>query len=105
MQALYWQRYAELELDEPDPSRAKLVFSRCLLNCPSVKLWSLYLRFIKKVLANIFLCFKNNPLLIIRIGSCAHLSISVAFAAQLSLPNAVCTSLHVAIASKIRRPI
>lgn len=49
LQAVYWQKYAEMELDEPDPSRAKVVFSRCLLNCPLVKLWSLYLRFIKKV--------------------------------------------------------
>lgn len=49
LQALYWQKYAEMELDEPDPSRAKIVFSRSLLNCPIVKLWSLYLRFIKKV--------------------------------------------------------
>lgn len=50
VQAIYWQRYAELELDESDSSRAKLVFSRCLLTCPHIKLWSLYLRFIKKVL-------------------------------------------------------
>ena len=49
LQAVYWQKYAEMELDEPDPSRAKVVFSRCLLSCPIVKLWSLYLRFIKKV--------------------------------------------------------
>lgn len=49
MQAKYWQQYAELELDESETSRAKQVFSRCLLACPNVKLWSVYLRFIKKV--------------------------------------------------------
>lgn len=49
LQAAYWQRYAELELDEGDTARAKLVFSRCLLSCPHIRLWSLYLRFIKKV--------------------------------------------------------
>ena len=53
MQAIYWQRYAEMELDEGNPSQAKLVFSRCLLSCPNVKLWTLYLRFIKKVMATL----------------------------------------------------
>ena len=30
-------------------SQVKSVFNRCLLNCPSVPLWTAYLSFIKKV--------------------------------------------------------
>ena len=32
-----------------EQQRAKAVFSRCLLGCPSVRLWTTYLRFIKQV--------------------------------------------------------
>lgn len=47
--ASYWTRYAELEMSANNQGKVKSIFSRCLLNCPSVELWAAYLKFIKKV--------------------------------------------------------
>ncbi|KAK9788841.1 hypothetical protein WJX73_000969 [Symbiochloris irregularis] len=47
--ANYWKRYAEAEMAAGNQSQVKAIFNRCLLNCPSVPLWTSYLSFIKKV--------------------------------------------------------
>lgn len=44
-----WVRYAELELGCDNINSVKQIFGRCLLNCPSVDLWRVYLKFITKV--------------------------------------------------------
>ena len=47
-QASVWQRYVQAELaSSSDPSgdeAVKGIFGRCLLACPSVELWSAYIR-------------------------------------------------------------
>ena len=50
MQASHWQQYAQLELRARNMPKVKSVFSRCLLNCYSIPLWTAYLDFIKQVL-------------------------------------------------------
>ncbi|CAL8466443.1 g5979 [Coccomyxa elongata] len=47
--AVYWQKYADIEIRAGNESGAKSVFSRCLLTCLSVELWRTYLRFIKQI--------------------------------------------------------
>ena len=49
-QALHWKAYAELAMAVNSPE-VRNIFSRSLLNCPSVDLWSTYLAFIKRVSA------------------------------------------------------
>ncbi|DBA97394.1 hypothetical protein WJX77_004704 [Trebouxia sp. C0004] len=46
--ALHWKAYAELAMAVNSPE-VRSIFSRSLLNCPSVELWSTYLAFIKRV--------------------------------------------------------
>lgn len=46
--ALHWKAYAELAMAMNSPE-VRNTFSRSLLNCPSVELWSTYLTFIKRV--------------------------------------------------------
>ncbi len=48
IQALHWKAYAELAMAVNSPE-VRSIFSRSLLNCPSVELWSTYLAFIKRV--------------------------------------------------------
>ena len=48
-QASHWQQYAQLELRARNMAKVKSVFSRCLLNCYSISLWTAYLDFIKQV--------------------------------------------------------
>ena len=44
-----WTRYAEQEMAAGNIMAVKHIFSRCLLDCPNVDLWFIYIRFIKKV--------------------------------------------------------
>lgn len=48
VQALHWKAYAELAMAVNSPE-VRNIFSRSLLSCPSVDLWSTYLTFIKRV--------------------------------------------------------
>ena len=50
MQAQHWQSYAQMEIRMRQYTQAKGIFSRCLLNCFSVPLWTTYIDFIKQVL-------------------------------------------------------
>ena len=47
-QALHWRAYAELAMTVNSPE-VRTIFSRSLLNCPSLDLWTTYLNFIKRV--------------------------------------------------------
>jgi hypothetical protein len=44
-----WTRYVEAEIGVGNTEAVKAVFNRCLMHCPSVDLWFMYLKFIKKV--------------------------------------------------------
>jgi hypothetical protein len=44
-----WTRYVEAEMSSGNTEGVKAVFGRCLMQCPSVDLWFMYLKFIKKV--------------------------------------------------------
>jgi len=44
-----WTRYVEAEMPSGNTEAVKGVFGRCLMQCPSVDLWFMYLKFIKKV--------------------------------------------------------
>jgi cleavage stimulation factor subunit 3 len=44
-----WTRWAEQEMAAGNIAALKSIFSRCLLDCPHVALWFVYIRFIKKV--------------------------------------------------------
>eukprot|EP00878_Enallax_costatus_P014549 GHUV01015220.1.p1 GENE.GHUV01015220.1~~GHUV01015220.1.p1 ORF type:complete len:323 (+),score=42.52 GHUV01015220.1:134-1102(+) len=43
-----WTRYVEAEMSAGNTEAVKQVFGRCLLQCPSVDLWFMYLKFIKR---------------------------------------------------------
>ncbi|WIA36938.1 hypothetical protein OEZ86_008179 [Tetradesmus obliquus] len=43
-----WTRYVEAEMAAGNAEGVKAVFGRCLMQCPSVDLWFMYLKFIKK---------------------------------------------------------
>jgi hypothetical protein len=47
-----WTRYVEAEMSSGNVEGVKAVFGRCLMQCPSVDLWFMYLKFIKKVTAH-----------------------------------------------------
>lgn len=47
-QALHWRAYAELAMAVNSPE-VRTIFSRSLLNCPNLDLWTTYLNFIKRV--------------------------------------------------------
>jgi cleavage stimulation factor subunit 3 len=42
-------RFVEAEMAAANSEAVKAVFGRCLMQCPSVDLWFMYLKFIKKV--------------------------------------------------------
>lgn len=44
-----WSRYVEALMGAGQNDEVKTVFGRCLMQCPSVDLWFMYLKFIKKV--------------------------------------------------------
>jgi cleavage stimulation factor subunit 3 len=44
-----WSRYVEALMAAGETDNVKTVFGRCLMQCPSVDLWFMYLKFIKKV--------------------------------------------------------
>lgn len=46
--ALHWRAYAELAMAVNSPE-VRTIFSRSLLNCPSLDLWTTYLNFIKRM--------------------------------------------------------
>ncbi|KXZ55915.1 hypothetical protein GPECTOR_2g1466 [Gonium pectorale] len=43
-----WCKYAELELAAGNLAGLKVVFQRCLMSVPSLELWSLYMKFIRR---------------------------------------------------------
>ena len=45
--AVCWYQWLETELRQRDLERAEELFERCLLRCPHIELWSLYLRYLK----------------------------------------------------------
>lgn len=47
-QALYWKDYAEFEMVHGGNDAARMLFSRCLLQCPNVELWKAYLTLVRK---------------------------------------------------------
>jgi cleavage stimulation factor subunit 3 len=49
LQVGIWTRYVEAEMSSGNTEGVKAVFGRCLMQCPSVDLWFMYLKFIKKV--------------------------------------------------------
>jgi hypothetical protein len=48
-QVTIWSRYVEALMAAGETDNVKTVFGRCLMQCPSVDLWFMYLKFIKKV--------------------------------------------------------
>ena len=48
-QVTIWSRYVESLMAAGETDTVKTVFGRCLMQCPSVDLWFMYLKFIKKV--------------------------------------------------------
>lgn len=48
-QVTIWSRYVEALMSAGETDNVKTVFGRCLMQCPSVDLWFMYLKFIKKV--------------------------------------------------------
>jgi cleavage stimulation factor subunit 3 len=48
-QAEIWVAYAEMEIDADNFSAAELIFGKSLLSVPDVKLWSVYLNYIRRV--------------------------------------------------------
>ncbi|MEW5309147.1 MAG: hypothetical protein WDW38_001054 [Sanguina aurantia] len=44
----HWTRYAEIEMSGNSSDNVKAIFGRCLLTCPFLELWRLYLGFIKR---------------------------------------------------------
>jgi hypothetical protein len=48
MQVAVWHKYIQSEMNLGDQAMVKQAFSRCLLSCPSIDLWTLYLTFVKK---------------------------------------------------------
>lgn len=49
-QVMVWSRYVEALMSAGETDAVKTVFGRCLMQCPSVDLWFMYLKFIKKVI-------------------------------------------------------
>jgi hypothetical protein len=49
LQVTIWSRYVEALMSAGQTDDVKTVFGRCLMQCPSVDLWFMYLKFIKKV--------------------------------------------------------
>lgn len=47
-QADVWCKYAELELGGGNMSGLKAIFQRCLMQVPSLELWALYIKFIRR---------------------------------------------------------
>lgn len=47
-QADLWCKYAEVELGSGNLSGLKAIFQRCLMAVPSVELWALYMKFIRR---------------------------------------------------------
>ncbi|PNH11275.1 Cleavage stimulation factor subunit 3 [Tetrabaena socialis] len=43
-----WCKYAELELGAGNLAGLKTIFQRCLMSVPSLELWSLYMKFIRR---------------------------------------------------------
>ncbi len=43
-----WCRYAELELAAGNMAGLKSIFQRCLMQVPSLELWALYMKFIRR---------------------------------------------------------
>lgn len=48
-QAEIWVAYAEMEIDADNFSAAETIFGKSLLSVPNVKLWSVYLNYIRRV--------------------------------------------------------
>eukprot|EP00736_Rhodelphis_marinus_P014363 Rmarinus@m.3698 len=44
-----WQSYAEQELEAGNRSRVEAIFHRCLLTCPYLDLWKLYVKYVRDV--------------------------------------------------------
>ncbi|KAL6767811.1 hypothetical protein ACKKBF_B36705 [Auxenochlorella protothecoides x Auxenochlorella symbiontica] len=47
--ALYWKDFAEFEVGHGGNNAAKVVYSRCLLQCPNTDLWRSYLQLVRRV--------------------------------------------------------
>ncbi len=43
-----WCKYAELELGAANMPALKAIFQRCLMQVPSLELWALYIKFIRR---------------------------------------------------------
>ena len=43
----YWKEYCEFEMENGDQDTVKSLFGKCLLVCPDIDLWGMYVRFIK----------------------------------------------------------
>jgi hypothetical protein len=95
-QVAIWTRWAEQEMAAGNIAALKSIFSRCLLDCPHVALWGVYIRFIKKVglgsctivegLTNVILATVLSLVLAPPVG--VH-----AFCCPVCLPAVRCTSV------------
>lgn len=60
MQAKQWKMLADLEMERGNLESAKNIFSKCLLSCYNVDLWSSYMRYIKQVRPFVFSTVNRN---------------------------------------------
>ena len=97
MQAQHWQNYAKLEISTRQLTKAKGIFSRCLLNCFSMPLWTTYIDFIKQVLVQAHSpCMHSQP----AAHSCVPSPSSASPRTQLS--SRPCNSLRVCSSTPAR---